>query len=127
MTEPKYIPNYSSGEILVEFTEPCSHPQFVKALMDTHGYTFREYDDPGIFIVETPIGKEKKYCKKIEKQFSKYIEWADRRDLEYEERRKGLENLLKEVTDLSETVTLPEEDYNIKLENIKNKASLLKK
>lgn len=149
----KYEPNYAPGEVILILTrelvnemggsaEEAPSADYVQGYLDgVNGFFQKEVIESSIslrfhkmstyslfnhaFLVQVPIGFEKKYLDAYEK-FS-FVESALRRDILFEQRTTAIETLESKLTDLQANVEIPLSEYNAKLDEIIEYAQNLKK
>jgi hypothetical protein len=95
----KYKPEYATGKIWVRFKREFDSEHFTKPFIESYGYSLLDLDESlGYSAIQVPEGQEKNAIRKLSRQ-KKFIEWAERMDLKYEQRIKNLDSFLEEVTE----------------------------
>ena len=116
----EYAPEYAQGQILVDFINKTTD-DFVREFGKGLGYELldEEYAYDDFYIFKTPIGKEGEAIEILAK-YSKFVEHVRRRDLKIERRWNKLEELAVMVENLNDNAELSDEDYNQRLEEIRD-------
>lgn len=107
-----YTPEYKSGEIIVMFKEDVTldfskHFGIILGYECKGTYDFLSSNRAYIFKVEE--GKEDTAMQEFQKH-NKFIESVDRRDVKYERRRNGLDELCANLTDI-EVCEISDEEF----------------
>ena len=114
-----YKPEYVKGEILVSFKKSCNSERFARKFGETIGYqsSKESYEHGNLYIFKTKVGKEREAIKRFVAH-SKFVDWANLRDLKYESRLSSKEELESMVQNLDPS-NLPDEEYKNQLEEIR--------
>ncbi len=114
----EYVPNYANGQILVVFKPALSY-DFIYDFANKLGYPLIKIPDSYSVghIFKTNIGDEKKAIKQF-KKYTKFVEYAELRDLKLEERVQKLDQAIEMINNLSENISLPDELFKGRLNDI---------
>lgn len=118
----EYVPEYATGEILV-----CYRPAIGASieLAETLGEALQyelvgpwEHGD-GVFIYLTEEGQENEACD-LFKSKDEFVEWAERRYLKLENRWKGLDGIIGDLSSLYNNCQLPPNEYKLRIDELIN-------
>lgn len=116
----RYEPEYSKGEILVNFREDIDpSPDLARSFGMRLGYELKGFWDHGdnTFIYSTSEGEEEKACLMFKKH-ADFVDWAEKRDLKMETRWDSLEEIISMMRSLRDNPGLPDKQYDDKLKEI---------
>lgn len=121
MTEEKYLPLNSLGEILVCFKEPVTE-DFAATFGGFLGYDLIDSWEHGndVFVYRTEVHQEEEAIKTFLEK-TEFIKWANRRDIRLEGRWISLENAIAALEELRDDGEIPGGEYDRRIEEIKGK------
>ena len=117
MTEEKYIPLNSLGEILVNFREPVSEG-FADTFGKFLGYDLLDrwkYGGGSAFVYSTGVHQEEQAIN-IFSAKTEFVEWSSRRDIALEGRWTSLEDAIAALKELRGNCEIPTVEYNRKIQ-----------
>ncbi len=128
MDSNNYIPDYAKGEILVGFYDmPEPSRDFPELVGNMLGFKLISMvENCEAYIYQTEIGKEDEACK-IFMEKGLYVDYADKIDLNLEKKWNGLEEAVKNIENLSNSVEkYPSSEFNGKIDLIKKLLNSIK-
>jgi hypothetical protein len=113
----EYTPKYAKGQIHVIFKYDGDYTEdFVRKFSKALGYELIK-EHGGNYIFKTEVGKEKEAVERF-REYSKFVEYADLRDIKMDLRHNSLELAIDQIQELQQNVELSNSQYNQKLKDI---------
>jgi len=112
------VPRYSEGEILVRYRDVDSKGVCLDAARvmgriigyELTGEEYRHAED--VFIYRTEVGREEEAIRAFrDNQYRKFVDWAERRDLNLESRFDSFEEAARMLEEWSDYASGSEKDF----------------
>lgn len=117
-----YVPNYSTGEILIYCKRNIKH-RFIETFFKVENGDIRISDEiyqfgDNVFIACVPEGDEDKYVSFIQKRYNNIVESASKRDLNIERMFRMERDLFQDIEELGEKHMKPDKKYLNEMEGL---------